>query len=150
MPVKRSTLVLLLLLSACGGPAEEPAANQPQANAAEPAPAPKADVPSLAGEWTITQVNGAAPRQTWPMTASVGDGRFTIQSECRTFTWALSQQGNIVQFTSGSAGGCERTRSPAEEMIEQPVGQANIAMFSNEGREVQLSGPGGIVTMTRQ
>jgi hypothetical protein len=35
-------------------------------------------------------------------------------------------------------------------LIEKPLSLANIAMFSNEGRSVEFSGPGGRVSMTRK
>jgi hypothetical protein len=41
-------------------------------------------------------------------------------------------------------------RSPAEEILERPIDLANIAMFSEEGREVLLTGPGGSLAMRRR
>jgi hypothetical protein len=144
----RALIPIVLLLSACGQPAEQPAANQAEPQAAEQQEA--APVPSLAGSWTITTINGAAPDQVWPMTVSVGEGRFTIASECRRMAWSFNQDRNIVELEPAAGADCPRVRSPAEIAIEKPLNLANIAIFSNEGAEVQLSGPGGTVTMVRR
>lgn len=151
MHVKSSSLMLLLLLCACGPTAEEPA-NQAEPAASQPARSEqeKRVIPSLAGQWTVTHINQAAPRQTWPLEAAVTDSRLTLQSECVRMAWDYRQDGNIVQFTSVPVESCERVLSPAEEMVSEPIGLANIAMFSNEGREVLLSGPGGTVAMRRR
>ena len=153
----RAVLPILVLVSACGQGAEQPqansagnaAANQAAANAAQPA---AAAVPSLVGEWTITSINGRAPDQIWPMVARVTADSFTIQSECRRMAWTFRQDRNVIQLAPdpGSSTDCARVRSPAELMIEKPVGLANIAMFGSDGREVELTGPGGRVTMTRR
>ena len=151
--MKTSAFLPILLLAACGQPAEQPAANQPanetEATAAEPE---AAAVPSLQGEWAITEIKGDAPDQIWPMVARIGADSFVIQSECRRMAWGFRQDRNIVQLTPdpGSSAECARPRSPAEQLVEKPVSLANIAMFSKEGREVELSGPGGRVIMTRR
>jgi hypothetical protein len=149
----RTAAPLVLLLAACS-PAAEQTANQASANAAEPAAAEqeREAVPSMEGEWRIERINGAPPDQIWPMNVSIGDGRFTIQSECRRMAWSFRQDGNVVQLSDdpGASADCPRVRSPAELMVERPVGLANIAMFSDEGRKVQLTGPGGSVDMVRR
>ena len=137
---------LALSLAACSPSAEQPPANQ----AETPAPEAKEPVPSLEGEWVVDQLNGGAPDQTWPMTAEVTADNLTIVSECHRFSYAMSQQGNIVKFTSVPGGDCARFKSPAEQLAEKGVELANIAMFSDGGRTVQLSGPGGTVSMSRR
>ena len=137
---------LVLLLAACSPSAEQPPAKQ----AETPAPEAKEPVPSLEGEWVVDQLNGAALDQTWPMTAEATANKFTIVSECRRLTYAMTQQGNIVKFTPLPGGDCERFKSPAEFLAEKGVELANIAMFADDGRTVQLSGPGGTVSMSRR
>ena len=138
----------VLAVAACSPSAEQPAN---QANAADtPASEAKAPVPSLEGEWVVDQLNGKAPDQTWPMTAEVTAGKFTLDSECRHLTYSMSQQGNIVKFTQLPGGGCARFPSPAESIAEKGVKLANIAMFEEDGKTVQLSGPGGTVSMSRR
>jgi hypothetical protein len=146
----RSILPLLLLLSACEGaqqPADKVVGNEANAVTADQAPAA---APSLVGGWTVTQINGAAPVQVWPMTVAVTADRFTLTSECRQMAWGLKQDRNVVRLTPQAGRDCARVRSPAELTIEKPLNLANIAMFSNEGRQVELSGPGGRVTLTRR
>lgn len=137
---------LALSLASCSPSAEEPPANQ----AESPAPEAKKPVPSLAGEWVVDQLNGGALDQTWPMTAEVTADRFTIVSECHRLRYEMSQQGNIVKFNPVPGSDCDRFKSPAEQLAEKGVKLANIAMFSDDGRTVQLSGPGGTVSMSRR
>jgi hypothetical protein len=142
-------LILGLALAACSKPAEQqPAANNaaaPEANAVAQAP-----VPSLEGEWVVDQTNGKTPDQVWPMTAEATKDRFTIHSECRTMSWTYTQNRNLVTFTPVAGGECSRVRSPAEDIANATVKLANIAMFSDEGRTVQISGPGGTISMSRR
>ena len=144
----RIFLPLVLLVAACSG-TEQPATNAVE-NEADASAADPAAVPSLVGAWRITQINGAAPVQVWPMTAEVTADRFTLTSECRKMAWEFKQDRNVVQLTPQAGQDCARARSPAEISVEKPVGLANIAIFSNEGRDVDLSGPGGRLTMTRR
>ncbi len=150
--MKNTAFLPIVLLAACGQPAGEPATNQPANVVTENLSKPAADVPSLVGEWTIATIKGNPPDQIWPMVARVTPDSFSIQSECRRFAWTFRQNGNVVQLAPDprSSADCARVRSPAEDLIEKPVGLANIAMFSDEGRKVELSGPGGLVTMTRR
>ena len=137
---------LALSLAACSPSAEQPPANQVES----PAPEEKKPVPSLEGEWVVDQLNGGALDQTWPMTAEATAERFTIVSECHRLRYEMSQQGNIVKFTQVPGDDCARFKSPAEQLAEKGVKLANIAMFSDDGRTVQLSGPGGTVSMSRR
>ncbi len=137
---------LALSLAACSPSAEQPPANQVES----PAPEEKKPVPSLEGEWVVDQLNGGALDQTWPMTAEVTADKFTIVSECHRLRYEMSQQGNIVKFTQVPGNDCARFKSPAEQLAEKSVKLANIAMFSDDGRTVQLSGPGGTVSMSRR
>ena len=138
--------VLLLLLAACTPSAEEPV-NEAQAPAAEEE---AAAVPSLAGEWSVVQINGRDLTQAHAMNASFAGDRLTISSDCVRLGWDYSQNRNIVTFGSASDSGCPGSRMPDENQIKGVISQANIAMFSGNGQEVQLSGPGGSVTMTRR
>jgi hypothetical protein len=137
-----------LSIAACSQPAEQPAANNadtPDADTAEQVP-----VPSLEGEWVVEQLNGREPEQIWPMTAEVTEDRFTIISECRRMSWTMKQDRNLVQFTPAAGGECARVRSPAEFVADKAIKLANIAVFAEEGRAVQVSGAGGTVSMTRR
>ena len=138
---------LVLSIAACSPSAEEPAND---ANQAAPVQEEKAPVPSLEGEWVVDQLNGGALNQTWPMTAEATNDHFTIVSECRRLNYSMEQKGNIVKFTQVPGGDCGRFKSPAEFLAEKGVKLANIAIFGDDGRTVQLTGPGGSVSMSRR
>nr|MBA2771421.1 hypothetical protein [Sphingomonas sp.] len=113
--MNKTAFLAVLLVAACGQPAEQPAVNQPAnaaaSTAAEPAAAP---VPSLEGEWTIATIKGSAPDQIWPMVAKITAGSFRIRSECRTMAWTFRQDRNVVQLApdAGSSVDCPRSLSP--------------------------------------
>ena len=149
--MNRTLLALAVLcLAACSKETPAPAnnANSVETNTAE---APAA-VPSLVGLWTVSQINGAAPDQIWPMTAEITADKFVLTSECRKLGYDFHQDRNIIHLTPSAAisANCGRVKSPAEQAIEKPLSLANIAMFSNEGRSVEFSGPGGRVMMSRR
>jgi len=148
--LKGSSLILLLALAGCGSPVADQPANQVKSGSEEAATAPQEAVPPLAGQWTVTEINGIRPAQVWPMIVEATDDRFTVTSECRTFVWTVSQERNLIQFSRLAGRECPRVRSPSEEVVEKPIDLANIAMFSEEGREVLLSGPGGTLKMRRR
>jgi hypothetical protein len=137
----------LLSFAACSKAVEQPANNVAAVEANETT---QAAVPSLEGEWVVEQTNGTAPDQMWPMTAEATTDRFTIVSECRKMSWTFKQDRNFVQFTPAAGVECGRVRSPAELLANNTVKLANTVIFSDEGKTVQISGPGGTVTMTRR
>ncbi len=141
-------LPLLLLMAACSPAAEESVANRADSPVAEEAEV--APVPPLAGEWSITAVDGAPLNQVFDMAASVTDDRLTIDSECVTMAWEYTQNRNAVTFTPVPAVTCARMQTQNEDQVEQAVGGANMALFLEDGDEVHLSGSGGMVTMTRR
>ena len=146
----RAALPMFLLLAACGSGAEQPAGNSAETAEGPAAEQPAEPVPPLAGQWTITSIDGKPLDQVWPMNVSANEVQFTIESDCRRFAYDYVQDRNIVKFTPKPTQDCGRVASPAEVLIEQPIELANIVMFSNAGKEAQLSGPGGVVTMVRR
>ena len=142
--------IIVLGLAACSkeAPPATETNNAVEVNAAAEAPAA---VPSLVGTWTVTQINGRAPDQVWPMTARISADTFVLTSECRKMGYGFHQDRNIVHLTPNAAVSvnCGRVKSPAEQIIEKPLSLANIAMFSGEDK-VEFSGPGGRIAMTRQ
>jgi len=140
--------IAILSLGACSKPAEQ---QPPVANAvAQANDTAQVPVPSLEGEWVVEQANGKAPDQIWPMTAEATTDHFTIVSECRKMSWTFKQDRNFIQFAPASGLECGRVRSPAELLADSTVKLANTVIFSDEGRTVQISGPGGTITMTRR
>ena len=140
--------IFALPIAACSKPADQPAAKN--AETPEVSQAAQAPVPSLEGEWVVEQINGKAPEQEWPITAEVTKDRFTVVSDCRRMGWTLKQDRNLVRFTPAAGVECARPRSADEYLVDKVLNLANIAMFSDEGREVQLTGPGGNVALTRR
>jgi hypothetical protein len=140
-------LMALPLLAACSPAAEETVVNESQAPAAQQEPAA---VPDLAGEWDVVAINSGPLDQIFDMNATATDDRLTVRSDCVSMSWSYVQDRNMVSFTPASVVNCPRGRTRNEDQVEGAIGRANIAMFADEGREVQLSGAGGTVTMTRR
>jgi hypothetical protein len=140
--------VATLSLAACSQPAEQPAANE--SAAVEVNETAQAAIPSLEGEWVVEQANSKPLDQMWPMTAEATEDRFTITSECRKMSWTFKQDRNLVQFTPAGGVECARVRSPAELLADSTVKLANTVVFAEEGKAVQISGPGGTLSLTRR
>jgi hypothetical protein len=140
-------LILTLSLAACSPSADETSANKVEAPVAQEKPA---EVPTLAGDWNETASGSQPLTQVFPMTASVSKDQVVISSECVTFNWGYTQDRNAVTFKPGAVRHCARNQTQNENEVQRAIDRANIALFSNEGREVQLSGSGGTVTLTRK
>ncbi len=137
--------IAALSLAACSQPAEQSAANEVAAEETALVP-----IPSLEGEWVVEEANSKALDQIWPMTAEATKEQFSLMSECRTMSWTFKQDRNFVQFAPATGVECGRVRSPAELLANNTVKLANTVVFSEEGRAVQISGPGGTLSMTRR
>ena len=144
--MNRLSMLAVLCVAGCSPTADEPAANQVE----KPAETKPAEPPSLTGEWDVTALGGQALQQVFPMRASFAGGQMTVRSECVTFVWNYTQERNIVAFKPVSRGGCGRNQTTNENEIERAMKGANIALFAQEGREVQLSGNGGTATLSRR
>jgi len=140
--------LLVLSIAACSQPAEQ--RNTVNNDTAASNEVAQAAVPSLEGEWVVEQLNGNNPDQIWPMTAEATKDHFTIISECRKMSWTFKQDRNLIQFTPSAGVECGRVRSPAELLASNTAKLANTVIFSDEGRAVQISGPGGTISMTRR
>ena len=139
--------LFLALLASCGPTAEQTATNQEQIPANKQQAAPAAP---LAGKWTVTEMDGQPLTQIFPMTASAAGNRLTINSDCVAMSWEYRQDRNMVSFGQPSLKECPRGRTLDEDRVERSIGNAKIALFSEGGRKVQLSGAGGTVTMARR
>jgi hypothetical protein len=140
--------IAVLSLAACSQAAEQPAANETAA--VEVNETAQAEIPSLEGEWVVEQGNSKPLDQLWPMTAEATKDRFTLTSECRKMSWTFKQDRNLVQFTPAGGVECARVRSPAELLANNTVKLANTVVFAEEGKAVQISGPGGTLSLTRR
>ena len=137
-----------LLLIGCGQP-EQAAA--PSNDTAQAAPAPKAPVPALKGEWRVAAITGAPVTGT-PMTMTIAGGSAKLTVGCIRRTSTFTQDRNTVDFAfpSTTAGDCARLPSAQEDLMFVALGDANVAIFDQDGREVTLSGTGGTVTLERR
>ena len=145
--MKRLTMIATLCVAACTPGRDEPAADQAEQPAAAEKPA---EVPSLAGEWSVTALGGQPLQQVFPMTATITPDTMTVRSECVTLVWSYTQDRNIVAFKPVSSKNCARNQTTNENEMERAMKGATIALFSGEGKEVQLSGNGGTASLTRR
>lgn len=140
------TFASILLTASCGE-SERPAAPANDVAAAPAAPAePKAraEVPSLKGSWNVT---GAGV-----VTATFSDGRVVLSEGCVRRAWTYTQTRNSVAFTSapGGSSNCGGSSSGALDRVYGPLSDANLAVFSADGRDVTLSGLGGTLQLARR
>jgi hypothetical protein len=145
--MNRLSMLAVLCVAGCSPTTDEPAANQVERPVTETKPA---EPPALTGEWDVTALGGQPLQQVFPMRASFAEGQMTVRSECVTFVWNYTQDRNIVAFKPVSSRGCGRNQTTNENEIERAMKGANIALFAQEGREVQLSGNGGTATLARR
>jgi hypothetical protein len=144
--MNRSFLTAALLLTAACGRQDQPAA--PAENVAAPAapaaPLAKATVPPLAGTWRVADADG--------LTATFAGGQLVLAEGCLRRAWSYTQAGNSVSFTSapGGSSNCGRTASAALDAAFTPITDANLAVFSADGKTVTLSGLGGSLLLARR
>ena len=144
-------LALILLAAGCDSrDASTPAAANvaDQASAAAPA-----EVPSLEGSWAVSRVGGVADAAGLGMTASISKDSVTLSTGCIKRAWAYSQKRNVVAFTSSPGGSSNcggAAPSAGAEAAYAALSEANIAIFSKDGKEASLSGTGGTLTLERR
>jgi hypothetical protein len=140
------TLAALLLTASCSQQQQPapPANDVAAAPAAPAAPRAKAEIPSLKGSWTITGAGG--------VTATFAGGRVVLSEGCVRRAWTYTQNRNSVAFTSapGGSSNCGGSSSSALDRVYGPLSDANLAVFSADGREVTLSGLGGTLQLARR
>ena len=144
-------LAFFVLAAACS---QQDRSSAPPANDAAAAPATpvaKPAVPSLNGDWRVTAISGK-PVAGAAMAAAIGGGRASISAGCLRRGWTYRQDRNLVAFTGapGSSSNCGRSPSAEEETAFGAVGDANLAIFAQDGREATLSGTGGTLTLERR
>ena len=150
------TIAALLLVAGCSQQQEEqqaPLANEEnEAVAAQEAPAAKASVPTLEGQWTVAAIDGAPIGAGSAMTASFAAGKAVISSGCLRRGWTYTQEHNVVSFKNdpGSSANCGGGPSGEQESAYIALEQASIAIFNKDGKEASLSGTGGNLTLQRR
>ena len=87
------------------------------------------------------------------MTASFAGGKASIASGCLRRAWTYTQKRNVVSFTAdpGGSSNC-KAAAPAreQETAYAAFSGATIAIFGKEGKEANLSGTGGNLTLERR
>ena len=143
-------LVLFALVASCNQ--QQPAAPPANDAAAVPAaPTAKPAVPPLKGNWSVTAIGGQPVAGT-AMAAAIGDSDASISAGCLRRSWTYTQDRNLVAFTGapGGSSNCGHSPSAEEETAFGALGDANLAIFAEDGREATLSGTGGTMTLERR
>ena len=153
--MKRILIIAASLFAAGCSQQEQQAARSNEANeaaAAQQAPASKAEVPTLEGQWAITAIDGAPIGAGSAMIAAFAAGRATISAGCLRRGWTYTQERNAVSFTNdpGSSANCGGGPSGEQESAYIALEQASIVIFNKEGKEASLSGTGGNLTLQRR
>jgi len=143
-------IAALLVLVACGQQDSPP---PPRANEAAEADKTPAEVPSLEGSWAVTRIGGVADAASIGMTAAISKNSATLSTGCLRRAWTYTQNRNVVAFTaspSGSSNCGGESPSASAETAYAALTEANIAIFSKDGKEASLSGTGGSLTLERR
>jgi hypothetical protein len=144
-------IAFLLLAVACGQrEARAPATNEVANHESAAAPA---EVPSLEGNWTVSRVGGVADAAALGMTAAISKDSVTLSTGCLKRAWTYTQNRNVVAFTSSPGGSSNcggGSPSAGAETAYAALTEANIAIFSKDGKEASLSGTGGGLTLERR
>ena len=142
-------IAMLMALAACG---EREAPPPPVNETAEPATV-ATEVPSLEGSWSVVRIGGVPEAGPLGMTAAVTKGSFTLSVGCFRRAWTYTQNRNVVTFKSSPGGSSNCGGSApgaAAETAYAVLDDANIAVFSKDGKEASLSGTGGTLTLERR
>jgi hypothetical protein len=147
-------LAIAAMLLGAGCSQQEAAAPPANEAAVEPSAAPAAnEVPALEGQWNVAAIDGKPTAAASAMTASFAGGKVTLVSGCLRRAWTYTQNRNVVSFTSdpgGSANCGGASPSGEQETAYAALQQASIAIFDKDGREANLSGTGGNLTLQRR
>jgi hypothetical protein len=141
-------IACLLLIAGCN---QQEAPSPPANDSVEPAK--PAEVPSLEGNWKVSRIGGVADAAAIGMTAAITKNSVTLSSGCIRRAWTYTQNRNIVAFTSSPGGSSNcggASPGPDAETAYAALNDANMAIFSKDGREAGLSGTGGTLTLERR
>jgi hypothetical protein len=144
-------IIALLLIAACDKQDGSIAPPANQAAAAPAVPSASADTISLEGTWKISTIGGRDVAGLG-MTAVLGGGKAMISTGCFRRAWTYTQNRNVVAFTTAPSGSsnCAGQPSGDEEAAHSAISDANMAIFAKGGKEVSLSGTGGMLTLQRR
>jgi heat shock protein HslJ len=142
-------IVALLLVAACDKQDSGGTTPTNEAAAAPAVPSAAAGAPSLEGDWKVSKIGG---RDVAGMTAVLRGGKAMISAGCFRRACTYTQKSNVVAFTAAPAGSsnCAGQPSADQEAAHSAISDANMAIFAKDGREVSLSGTGGMLTLQRR
>jgi heat shock protein HslJ len=141
----------LLLIAACDKQDNSATVPANEAAAAPAVPSATAETPSLEGNWMVSMIGGRNVAGSG-MVAALGGGKASISAGCFRRAWTYTQNRNVVAFTAAPSGSsnCAGQPSADEEAANAAVSDANMAIFAKDGKEVSLSGTGGMLTLQRR
>jgi heat shock protein HslJ len=139
----------LLLIAACDKQDNSATSPSNEATATPTVPPAAVETPSLEGSWKVSKIGG---RDVDGMTAVLGSGKATISTGCFRRAWTYTQNRNVVAFAAAPSGSsnCAGQPSADEEAAHSAISDANMAIFAKDGKEVSLSGTGGMMTLQRR
>lgn len=146
------SVAALVLVAGCDRqePAAPPANDATIENAATPAPA---EASSLVGNWRVVRIAGVPDAAGIGMSAAITGDMVTLSAGCLRRAWTYTQNRNVVAFTaspSGSSNCGGQSPGAGAETAYAALTEANIAIFSRDGKEASLSGTGGTLTLERR
>jgi hypothetical protein len=147
----------LLLIAACDkpdsnvAPLTNEAAGTPLEPSASTVPSTASETQSLEGNWKVSMIGGRNVAGLG-MSATLDKGKTTLSTGCFRRAWTYTQKRNVVAFTPAPAGSsnCAGQPSADEEVAHLAISEANMAIFAQDGKEVTLSGTGGMMTLQRR
>jgi heat shock protein HslJ len=141
----------LLLIAACDKQDSSVAPPANEATAEPVVPPSAAEAPSLEGSWKVAKLGGRDVAESG-MVATLGGGKASISAGCFRRAWTYTQNRNVVAFTAAPSrsSNCAGQPSSDEEAAHSAISDANMAIFAKDGKEVSLSGTGGMMTLQRR
>jgi hypothetical protein len=124
--------------------AEPQPAGQPPA--ASPVPAPPIRV---AGEYRIAGVDGGDINLPHGISASIGENRIGVSSQCVEMAWSYRFEGARLTTEAIPVVSCDRGRYPEEQAIEAAFDAAR-AVERTESNGIRFSGGGRSVLLFSQ
>ena len=146
------TICILLLVAGCSQQKASSEAADKAVNSMEAPPAELA-VPSLEGRWQISATNGRPVVGSSAMVAAFKAGKVSVTSGCLRRAWTYTQKRNAVSFTAnpGDSANCGGGVPGADqEAAYDAIDFATMVVFNKDGREANLSGNGGGITLERR
>ncbi len=138
---KRLAILAALVLAAC-----QPAAEEPPARPEAP---PIASAAELSGEFRIAGVDGSDIDLPHAITASIGDGRIKVQSDCIGLAWTFTLEKGVLATAQVPVPSCRRAYDATEQALMAAFDVADV-VHRTEANGIEFSGGGHSVTLFSQ